>query len=165
VGGQVLVSESVRDMAGNVLRIDAEMSVLPKGAEKSIKIYDVGGIAGDFNVTLMKINEPMLFVSIPIPLQYTTLEGKHVGRKDIAGTIVILSGSSAAIDMSEEVESMTNIRINLADVYEELAAKDFYAKVMDKSNVGDNRYIVRFTSMPPEVYAYLQAYLKHSAKA
>ncbi|NVM25550.1 MAG: adenylate/guanylate cyclase domain-containing protein, partial [Desulfobacterales bacterium] len=52
VGGQILVSESVRKEAGEVLRIDDQMEVHPKGAETPFTIYNVGGISGRYNLTL-----------------------------------------------------------------------------------------------------------------
>lgn len=42
VGGQILISESVRREAGEILRIDAQREVHPKGAETPLKIYEVG---------------------------------------------------------------------------------------------------------------------------
>ncbi|MBW1941696.1 MAG: hypothetical protein JRJ51_02545, partial [Deltaproteobacteria bacterium] len=52
VGGQVLISESVKREAGDILRIDNRMDVLPKGAQAPLSIYDVGGIGGDYNLAL-----------------------------------------------------------------------------------------------------------------
>jgi len=52
VGGQVLISESVKRDAGDILRIDDRMDVLPKGAQSPLPIYDIGGIAGQFNLAL-----------------------------------------------------------------------------------------------------------------
>lgn len=43
VGGQILISESLRQEAGEILRIDAQQEVLPKGAETHLRIYEVGG--------------------------------------------------------------------------------------------------------------------------
>ena len=52
VGGQILVSESVRQEAGEVLRIDGQRDVLPKGSESPLRIYEIGGIGGGFNLAL-----------------------------------------------------------------------------------------------------------------
>ena len=52
VGGQILVSESVRQAAGDVLRIDGQRDVQPKGSETPLRIYEVGGIGGRFNLAL-----------------------------------------------------------------------------------------------------------------
>ena len=52
VGGQILISESVRLEGGEVLRIDAQRDVFPKGTETPLRIYEVGGIAGSYNLAL-----------------------------------------------------------------------------------------------------------------
>ena len=47
--------------------------------------------------------------------------------------------------------------MNLGDVPEELAFKDFYGKVIQHTGKDDQSYIVRFTYASPEVSAYFQA--------
>jgi class 3 adenylate cyclase len=42
VGGEILISESVRQAAGAALRIDGQRDVLPKGAESPLRIYRGG---------------------------------------------------------------------------------------------------------------------------
>ena len=54
VGGQILISDSVRKEAGDILRIDEQRDVTPKGSEASIRIYEVGGISGKYNLALEK---------------------------------------------------------------------------------------------------------------
>ncbi|MBC8459421.1 MAG: hypothetical protein H8D67_15630 [Deltaproteobacteria bacterium] len=92
---------------------------------------------------------------------YTSLDGKHVDKE---GLVVRLSGKSAEIELDEPVEVMTNLKMNLRDVPMELAARDFYGKVI--AHTGEKRRIgvVRFTSVPPEVGGYFQALLQSAAK-
>jgi hypothetical protein len=54
--------------------------------------------------------------------------------------------------------------MNLGDVSEELASKDFYGKVIQCTGKDDHRFIVRFTSGSPEVAAYFQALRQYGAK-
>ncbi|UCE82377.1 MAG: response regulator [Deltaproteobacteria bacterium] len=49
-GGQILVSESTVDSCGPILSIDDSMEVMPKGVNKPIPIYQVGGIGGEYNL-------------------------------------------------------------------------------------------------------------------
>ena len=157
VGGQVLISESVRREAGDVLRIDKRMEILPKGAETPLTIYAVGGIGGQYNLAL-KVKEPaMVALAQQIPLRYTVLDGNQVDKD---GFVVRLSGKSAEINLSEPVEVLANLKMNLKGVPEELAARDFYGKVIE--HIGGNMQIgvVRFTSVPPEVSGYFHALLQ-----
>ena len=54
--------------------------------------------------------------------------------------------------------------MNLGDVPEELASRDFYGKVIESKSKDQKRYIVRFTSTSPEVSAYFQALRQYGAK-
>jgi class 3 adenylate cyclase len=163
-GGQILISESVRQKAGEVLRIDAQRDVLPKGAETPIRIYEVGGIAGPYNFALERRDPAPVALAQQIPLRYTVLEGKDVGRKGLGGSIVRLSKNCAEIIFSGPVEIFTNLKMNLGDVDEKLSAKDFYGKTIQLSEANTETYVVRFTSVPPEVDGYFQALRQHAVK-
>jgi adenylate cyclase len=164
VGGQILISESVRKEAGEVLRIDAQRDVLPKGAETPLRIYEVGGIAGRYNLALEWKQPALVTLAWQIPLRYTLLEGKDIGKKGLEGSVLRLSKKSAEIDFNEPIEPLTNLKMNLGDVDEKLSAKDFYGKVIDRSWENRQTHVVRFTSVPPEVDAYFQALRQYAAR-
>jgi len=164
VGGQILISESVYKKAGDKLRIDGQREVLPKGSEVPLKIYEIGGIAGRYNLALEKKDLNIVALSKKIPLRYTILKGKHVGRKNLDGSIVGLSKKGAEIVLIAPVEQFSNIKMNLRDVYEELSIKDFYGKVIEQSESDKHSYIIRFTSLPLEIASYFLAHQQHAGK-
>lgn len=165
IGGQILVSESVWKEASEILRIDAQRDVFPKGAESSLRIYEVGGISGRYNLVLVKKVQVMTTLAHKIPVQYTVIEGKKVGEKGLEGYIVRLSKNSAEIMLGGPVELLTNLKLKLKDVDEQLSARDFYGKVIKHSAEKENTYIVSFTSRPSEVDAYFQACRQYDAMA
>jgi adenylate cyclase len=161
VGGQILISESVRREAGEILLIDAQRDVLPKGSETPVRIYEVGGIAGPFNLALEK-KEPSLFtLAMKIPLRYSLLEGKDAAKKKSEGFVVRLSKNCAEISLCAQVEIMANLKMNLMDVDEKLSARYFYGKVVKQLAQQNHIYVVRFTSIPSEIDSYFQAILKY----
>jgi len=164
VGGQILISESVYKKAGDKLRIDGQREVLPKGSEVPLKIFEIGGIAGKYNLALEKKDPNIVALSKKIPLRYTILKGKHVGRKNLEGSIVGLSKKGAEIVLDAPVEQFSNIKMNLRDVYEELSIKDFYGKVIEQSGNGEHNYLIRFTSLPLEIVSYFLAHQQHAEK-
>ena len=164
VGGQILISESVRQQAGEVFRIDAQRDILPKGAETPLRIYEVGGIAGPYNLALESGDPAIVTLARQIPLRYTMLEGKDVGEKGLEGFIVGLSKNGAEIDFSRPVEILGNLKMNLDDVDEKLSAKDFYGKAVKHPEAKGQTYVVRFTSVPPLVDGYLQALRQYAVK-
>ena len=162
VGGQILISESVCQEAGDILRIDAQRDVLPKGFETPLRIYEVGGIAGYYNLALEGKEPALVTLAQHIPLQYSVLEDKDIVKKGLEGVIVQLSSNCAEITLHAPVALMTNLKMNLSDVNEKLSARDFYGKVI-RCSKEDAKASVRFTSVPPEVDAYFQALLKYDA--
>jgi adenylate cyclase len=164
VGGQVLISESLRQEAGEVLRIDARREVLPKGAETPLRIYEVGGIAGEYNLALEGRDPGLVTLTRQIPLRYTVLEGKDVGKKGREGSLVRLSRKCAEIILDGPAEMLTNLKMNLGDVDESLSARDFYGKVIERSKKNEQTHVVRFTAVPSEVDAYFQSHRQHAAQ-
>jgi adenylate cyclase len=164
VGGQVLISESVQHEVSGVLRIDAQREVLPKGAETPLKIYEIGGIAGPYNLSLEVKDSALVTLTRKIPLQYTVFEGKTVGKVGLEGSVIRLSKRSAEIALVEPVEMLTNLKMNLRDVDENLAHKDFYGKAIEHSGQGEQIHLIRFTSVPSEVDAYFQSHRQHATK-
>jgi adenylate cyclase len=165
VGGQILISESVRQEAGEVLRIDAQREVLPKGAEVPLRIYEVGGIAGQYNLALEWKDPVLVTLARQIPLRYTVLEGKNVGKKGLEGSVIRLSEKTAVITLDEPLELLTNLKMNIGDVDEKLSTRDFYGKVIERAEEIGHAHVVCFTSVPPEVDAYFQSHRQHAAKS
>jgi adenylate cyclase len=163
VGGQILISESVRQEAGEILRIDAQRDVLPKGTETPLRIYEVGGIAGHYNLALEGKDPALVTLTREIPLRYTVLEGKNVGKRELKGSVVRLSKNCAEITLRGPISVLTNLKMNLGDVDEKLSARDFYGKVIERPGKKGPIQMIRFTSVPPEVDAYFQAHLKFVA--
>ena len=164
VGGQVLISESVRQEAGAVLRIDTQQEVFPKGAETPLKIYEVGGIAGAYNLALEGKAPELVTLTRQIPLKYTVLEGKTVGKKELEGFVIRLSKRCAEIALDGPVQILANLKMNLKGVDENLALKDFYGKAIENSGQNKQIHMVRFTSVPAEVDAYFQSHRQHAEK-
>jgi adenylate cyclase len=164
VGGQILISESVRREVGEVLRIDDKMEVHPKGAEVPFTIYEVGGIGGQYNISLEDKTSSLLMLAREIPIRYTVLDGKYMGQGEFTGAILRLSRKSTELRLQTALDMLTNLKLNLVDVSEELSRKDFYGKVVQRSNTEQNVCTVRFTALPPGIDGYFQAALDQGAR-
>ncbi|MBW1941872.1 MAG: response regulator [Deltaproteobacteria bacterium] len=162
VGGQILISESVYREAVEILRIDARRDVLPKGVETPLRIYEVGGIAGNYNLALERQDPAIVTLARRIPVHYTVLEGKSVGEKEIEGSIARLSKNCAEITLLRRVRPLTNLKMILGDVDEKLSTRHFYGKVIERPGTKGPGQMIRFTSVPPEVDAYFQAHLQYA---
>ncbi len=163
VGGQVLVSESVVHEVGEILRIDSEREVFPKGAQTPLRIYEVGGIAGQFNLALEGKDPPLVTLTRQIPVNCMVLEGKTDAERGLAGSVIRLSKKGAEILSDAPLEVLTNLKMNLRDVDANLAVKHFYGKVIEGAAKNEKIHLVRFTSVPPEIDAYFQSHRLHSS--
>lgn len=162
VGGQILISDSVFKEVSDKLRIDGEQEVYPKGSKTPLKIYEVGGIADGYNLVLEIDDTHLIKLLHHIPLQYSFLGGKHVRKENLKGHIVRLSRKSAEIVMEVSADFLTNIKMSLIDVEDELMSKDFYGKIIDQSE--QDAFTIHFTSVPPEINSYFHAYRHHALK-
>ena len=162
VGGQILISDSVFKEAGTKLRIDGEQEVYPKGSETPLKIYEVGGIADQYNLVLEYEDTDLVKLLQHIPFQYSLLGGKHIGKENLKGSIVSLSKKSAEVVIDVSADLLTNLKMSLINVGGELNSKDIYGKIIDQS--GQDSCTIRFTSVPPEISSYFHAYRNHASK-
>jgi len=164
VGGQVLISESVRKEAGDMLRIDAERDIRPKGAELPLRIYEVGGIGGTYDVALEAKQPPPIPLAQTIPILITPLEGKKVEKARTHCTLIGLSNKGALVQMTKPLESMINVKMNLQEAPKKLTSRDFYGKIIDSQKTGEFLHRIRFTAVPAEVDAYFQALLQYGTR-
>lgn len=157
-GGQIIISEETLNCTTpNLVKIDDKKLVQPKGVKNPIAIYEVSGIEGKYNLFLPKETEIFYSLSQPISLQYTVLEGKHVGENLFSGRLLQLSDRSALIGAEDGTDSLplvlTNIKLNLKSSDSELR-EDIYAKVLEKP-AEPGKFYIRFTSKPPVIEAKL----------
>ena len=56
----MLASRSVVDALRDIVRIDNEREVRPKGVSAPLEIFEIGGIAGPYRVALEREENPMV---------------------------------------------------------------------------------------------------------
>jgi adenylate cyclase len=157
VGGQILVSSSVVDEVGEVLRIDSQRDINPKGVESGLRIFEIGGIAGNYNQALKHRTQKMTGLQREVPVVCTPIEDKSMVGEWLEGALVELSREAAKIRVDTPLPSLTNIALRLRGVDERLGVTNFYAKVTEEAKDGSGTCTVSFTSVPLEISAYLQA--------
>ena len=162
VGGQVLISEDTFKEAAPILKVDGQIQVQPKGYQEPITLYEIRCIGDKFNICIRKAEETLVTLIQEIPLQYTVLQGKHLGEKVFQGKLVKLSDHMAELHSEYPVELLSNLKINLVTGTEKARGLgDIYAKVVGNSAESATYFYVRFTGIPPEVAALLH-YLRYT---
>ncbi len=163
IGGQILISESTLKKVSELVKINSEKMIKPKGIKQKMKIYDVEGIAGKYNLYLHQEEEVFLPLQKEISLQYSILDGKQVSDQVAHGTLFKLSHKSALIRSNVEKalfpKVLNNLKINFNLPNSQMADEDVYAKVLSYGD-NENTLHVHFTSIPRNVKAQLVALFK-----
>jgi class 3 adenylate cyclase len=157
VGGQILISEDTRQAVGSAVIVATQIAVEAKGIEQPLTLYDVRGIAGAYNLLLPEREERLLPLQDGIPLQYTVLEGKHIGRTVYPGTFVQLSMKGGEVRSDHPIPPLSDIKIRLQAPTGDEVAGDLYAKIVGQPTDRRASFAVRFTSIAPEVATFLHS--------
>jgi PAS domain S-box-containing protein len=160
VGGQILISDSTLQAVSSVVSVGREYQIEAKGAQRTLTAWEVTGISGAHGLFLQPPPSLLVDVVPPIPVDYAVLEGKHVGRGVIEATIVRLSAVGAEIRSSSSPPALSNLKIRLSALAAVAGSAEVYAKVVEQLLGEKPSFIVRFTSIAPEVRQYLAGLAK-----
>jgi adenylate cyclase len=150
VGGQVLISEPVKQQIGDLLRIESSMEVQPKGVKGTLNIYEVSGIGGEYNVYLDQAEERFAPLTKPIEVVLNLIDGKDNAAESFRGQLRAMSDGSAEMVSPADLKKLANIRLLVQGV-PDLGAQDIYAKVTRSAS---DVHVIRFTSVPKRVEEY-----------
>lgn len=149
--GQILISQSTLNDAGEGVQIDGEKHVQAKGIKEPITIYDIGGIGAPYNLFLTKEEQVFLPLREEITIQYAVMEGKNISDIVNQGSFVELSAKGAKVRSPNPVPPLTNIRLQLLTGNPpSQVSDDIYAKVLEKPT-DNGTFHIQFTAMPPDL--------------
>jgi adenylate cyclase len=156
-GGQLLISENTREKIKAVLRIDGQFQVEPKGATRRLQLYEVGGIGEPFNLSLPSRSEALRPLPQPLPIRFTVLEEKFLGRTVHEGRLAALSESEGGIESELSLVPLSNLKIELKPVAGANPGGEIYAKVIGSVAATSGQTCIRFTSCFPSSSVWVQA--------
>ena len=139
------------------------MEVEAKGIAQPITLYELHGVGGAYNLFLPERHATLVPLRQEIPLQYTVLEGEHVGRTVYQGSFVTLSARGGEVRSDSAVAPWSNIKVQLLSRTGEGLPGELYAKVLRPLPESCPGFSVHFTSIPPEVATFLQRLLASGA--
>jgi adenylate cyclase len=161
VGGQVFVSQSTRDACEGLLEIADILEIMPKGVRDPVRIFEISGIGGPFDVHLPEKPAPCFReIQPPLPVLCTPLVDKQAGEGPVHCLLVRLAHGVAEIESVVEVERLTNLRLALYDCNHREITNELYAKVtrvLDVFKDGRMGFWATFTAMPPDAEEYLHS--------
>jgi class 3 adenylate cyclase len=158
-GGQVLISESTRGKVKSLLRLDGHFKVEPKGAKSSLELHEVGGIGEPYNLSLAAKSRILFPLADPLPIRFTVLEEKFVGRTLHEGKIMAISDIEAGLESELAAAPLSNLKIEVESVPGKRPSGEIYAKVIEAVPGVLNQTCIRFTSVSPELKTWLHQFV------
>ena len=150
-GGQLLISENTRERIKAPLRIDGQFQVEPKGATQSLQLHEIGAIGEPFSLSLPSRSQVLFALPQPLPIRFTVLEEKFVGRTVYEGHLTALSEVEATIQSPLSLAPLSNLKITVAATPQNNPAGDIYGKVLASATDTPGHARIRFTSVNPEL--------------
>ena len=155
VGGQVLVSPTLINAAGQGLILGDEVKVHAKGMREALGCRELLGHEDHPELLLQEEVASFTTLAEPIPFSYMSLTDKHLDEKMHPGTLLSLSTRRAIVEVTCPLESYANIMLRLeAGAGDE--ESELYAKVIHPLDESIRRYLIHFTSVSPAVQGRLQ---------
>jgi len=158
VGGQVIVSPTLKNAAGPGLILGDEVEVHAKGMKEPLRCRQ---LLGHEDHPELGLGEEMACTTLAgsVPLQYVLLTGKHFAEQMESASLVALSRRQAVIEAAGALPIYANLLLRLESEVGEEEVPEFYAKVLRPSAESGNRCLIHFTSVPPGVRARLRRLL------
>jgi len=117
-----------------------------------VYLYDDFGILVNqfgFHLSMPSRDAKFIFVVIWIIVVFVgslslRIRTSAVGKRELSGSVIRLSKKCAEVIIDQPVEMLSNLKMNLKDVDENLAIKYFYVKVIECETNSEKIHTVRF---------------------
>ncbi len=154
IGGQVLATASTLGLIDADLKVAGEFSTTFKGIREPVAMYDIAGIAGEYNLYLQELDIAFSRFEEPFPLCFEMVKGKASANKMISGSMLALSENEkyGILATPEQLELRANLKIAL-DTPLLPEDSDVYAKVMKLCS--DGSYEINFTFISRDARNFL----------
>ena len=160
IGGQLLISEDTREKIKVPLRIDGQCQVEPKGASRRLLLYEIGAIGEPFGLSLPSRVAPLHPLASPLPVRFTVLEEKFVGRTLHEGQFTAVSALEAGMESHLTPAVLSNLQISVAVTSLGNPSGEIYGKVVELGESTPRRVKIRFASVTPELKTWVTALSK-----
>lgn len=137
VGGQILISRRTLDLIETQVEIAQEMTVLPKGVENPLTLYQVSGIGAPYNVSFCLVEEQPMPLTVPVMTRLWQLHAKKSGQTATPCILTALCPSGAVLETALDMQPLDDIKLD--------AGGELSCKVISRGGRG---WRVRFTAKP-----------------
>lgn len=156
-GGQILISEATRQEVGPVVRIGKQIEVRAKGVEHPVTVCDVLGIGRPHMLFLTETGDALHTLAAELPFRYAIVkEDQRVGDV-LDGWLTGLSAKGAEVRPNAPLPAASRIEMHFRNAAGEDVPGVLYGRVTAAASESGAEVSVQFTSMSPEIRAFLRA--------
>jgi adenylate cyclase len=148
IGGQILISPSVKAAIPYPLTVEREMTVLPKGVGKEIVLSHITGIGGPYNLSISSHQDIPHPLDQVLPICFFLIQDKHTQDQVHFGGFIALGRGTAILKTEASLKVFDNLQIN--------AGGKLLCKVLDNP---DGNWFLQFTSIPSGFSAWVKSHL------
>ena len=157
-GGQILISETTRKDLGSLVRVGKRLEIKAKGIEEPVTLCEAQGIGGRHKLFLPAMSEPLVHLLEVVELKCATVDGTQVATDLFEGGLLALSSKSAEVRLQRPVATLSNLMLQFTASDGAPVPGALYAKVIGAVPNSSSAFVLRFSSMSPEVSALLHRY-------
>jgi class 3 adenylate cyclase len=150
VGGQILISESTRQAAGEAVVTGVATTLNAKGFREPITVHELVGIGAPYSLALPPGGLSLRQLPAPLRVAYSLLTDKRVEGAAMPGEFTAVCLRGAELRTEPLPALLADLRIELRD---EGNDAQFFAKVVERST---STVRVRFTSVPASIAGFLR---------
>ena len=161
VGGQILASTGTVEQCGSILRIDGSQDIMPKGLAEPIKVYEIGGIEGTYNIFLPRKINNLRPLDRKLDIQFSVLMGKETDTVAREAQLTAVSRNALQLTSTFIPELSQNLKITLYDLDATLISSEVYAKVTEATPTR-GCFVAHITSVSQEISVLLESLLSAS---
>ncbi|MEO8844652.1 MAG: adenylate/guanylate cyclase domain-containing protein [Kofleriaceae bacterium] len=147
VGGQLLVSGSTLELAGDHITVGEKQLIVAKGFPDPIPAFEVKAIGGEHALEIPEIELGLVELGVPLAVTYRVMQGKNEESAEHSGQLASLSALGAMLVTPDQLDTFANLKLRVTTGPGAFVDGDLYAKVI----VTGDAYRLRFTAVPPAV--------------
>jgi len=165
VGGQILISDATRKEVGPILKIGKQIEVRAKGIEHPLTVFEVLGIGRPYKLFLPQTVDAVVSLAEAIPLTYEVMDAYHLGGEILKGSLTRLSAKGGEVRLETPVPTLSNLKMRLLDKNGGEIPGSLYGKITGLVPKSSTDFLIRFTSVSPEIETLLRGLLSSQAAA
>ena len=121
-----------------------------------MQLHEVSAIGEPYNLSLPERAKALCALPQPLPVRFTVLEEKFLGRTAHEGRLMAVSDDEGGMESEFAPAALSNLKIEIGPGGANSPGGEIYAKVIADAPGAPHQTRVRFTSITPELKVWVQ---------